>query len=35
MVREEVVAEENVVHNIVSDNDEELQCVIHLSKEET
>jgi hypothetical protein len=34
MVREEVAAEGNVVHNIDSDNDEELQRTIHLSREE-
>jgi hypothetical protein len=34
MLREEVAAEGNVIHNIDSDNDEELQHVIHLSREE-
>jgi hypothetical protein len=34
MLREEVAAEGNVIHNIDSDNDEELQCTIHLSREE-
>jgi hypothetical protein len=34
MVREEVAAEGNVVYNIDSDNDEELQRTIHLSREE-
>jgi hypothetical protein len=34
MLREEVVDEGNVVHNIDSDNDEELQCAIHLSRDE-
>jgi hypothetical protein len=34
MLREEVAAEGNVVHNIDSDNDEELQRAIHLSREE-
>jgi hypothetical protein len=33
-LREEVAAEGNVVHNIDWDNDEELQCAIHLSREE-
>jgi hypothetical protein len=34
MLREEVAADGNVVHNINSDNDEELQCAIHLSRDE-
>jgi flavin-dependent dehydrogenase len=34
LLREEVVAEGNVVHDIDSDNDEELQCAIHVSREE-
>jgi hypothetical protein len=34
MLREEVAAERNVVYNIDSDNDEELQRAIHLSREE-
>jgi hypothetical protein len=34
MLREEVAAEGNVVHNIDSDNDEKLQRAIHLSREE-
>jgi hypothetical protein len=34
MLREEVDAERNVIHNIDSDNDEELQRTIHLSREE-
>jgi hypothetical protein len=34
LLREEVIVEENVVHDIDSDNYEELQCAIHLSKEE-
>jgi hypothetical protein len=34
LLREEVAAEGNVVHNIDSDNYEELQCAIHLSREE-
>jgi hypothetical protein len=34
LLREEVAVEGNVVHNIDSDNDEELQYVIHLSREE-
>jgi hypothetical protein len=34
MLREEVAAEGNVVHNIDSNNDEELQLAIHLSREE-
>jgi hypothetical protein len=34
MLREEVDAEGNVIHNIDSDNDEELQRTIHLSREE-
>jgi hypothetical protein len=33
LLREEVIAERNVIHNIDSDNDEELQCTIHLSRE--
>jgi hypothetical protein len=32
MLREEVATEKNVVHNIDSNNDEELQCEIHLSR---
>jgi hypothetical protein len=34
LLREEVAAKGNVVHNIDSDNVEELQCAIHLSREE-
>jgi hypothetical protein len=34
LLREEVAAEGNVVHNIDSDNDEELQRAIHLFREE-
>jgi hypothetical protein len=34
LLREEVATEGNVVHNIDSDNDEELECAIHLSREE-
>jgi hypothetical protein len=34
LLREEVIVEENVVHDIDSDNYEELQCAIHLSREE-
>jgi hypothetical protein len=34
MLREEVAAEGNVVHNIDSDNNEELQRAIHLYREE-
>jgi hypothetical protein len=34
MLREEVATEGNAVHNIDFDNDEELQCAIHLSREE-
>jgi hypothetical protein len=35
LLREEVAAEENVVHNIDSGNNEELQRAIHLSRKET
>jgi hypothetical protein len=34
ILREEVAAEGNVVHNINSDNDEKLQCAIHISRED-
>jgi hypothetical protein len=34
LLREEVAAEGNMVHNIDSDNDEELQRAIHLFREE-
>jgi hypothetical protein len=34
LLREEVVAEGNVIHDIDSNNDEELQCAIHVSREE-
>jgi hypothetical protein len=34
LLREEVATEWNVVHNIDSANDEELQRAIHLSREE-
>jgi hypothetical protein len=34
LLREEVTVEGNVVHDIDSDKDEELKCVIHLSREE-
>jgi hypothetical protein len=34
LLRKEVAAKGNVVHNIDSDNDEELQHAIHLSREE-
>jgi hypothetical protein len=34
LLREEVAAERNVVHNIDSDNDRKLQRAIHLSREE-
>jgi hypothetical protein len=34
LLREEVATEGNVVHNIYSDNDEELQRAIYLSREE-
>jgi hypothetical protein len=34
MLQEEVAAERNVIYNIDSDNDEELQRAIHLSREE-
>jgi hypothetical protein len=33
MLREEVAADGNVVHNIDSNNDEELQRAIHISRE--
>jgi hypothetical protein len=34
LLREEIAVEGNVAHNIDSDNDEELQRAIHLSREE-
>jgi hypothetical protein len=34
LLREEVATKGNVIHNIDSDNNEELQHVIHLSREE-
>jgi hypothetical protein len=34
MLQEEIAVKGNVVHNIDSDNDEELQHAIHLSREE-
>jgi hypothetical protein len=34
LLREEVAAKGNVVHNIDSNNDDELQRVIHISREE-
>jgi hypothetical protein len=34
LLREEVATEGNVVHDINSDNDKELQRAIHLSREE-
>jgi hypothetical protein len=33
LLREEVATEGNVVHDIDSDNDDELQCAIHISRE--
>jgi hypothetical protein len=34
LLREEVAVEGNVVHDIDSENNKELQCAIHVSREE-